>query len=177
MQHLNLEVLIPRTSISAKVAEMGKKISNDYAGEQILLVIVLRGAALFAADLCREIEGDVVLDFIAVSSYGSSTSTSGVVRFLKDLDESIEGRHVLIVEDIIDTGLTLTYLLENLRSRNPKSIRTCTLLDKPSRRRVEIKPDYSGFSIEDLFVVGYGLDYDQSYRNLPDICVHKEAKH
>ncbi|KAF0195033.1 MAG: hpt [Bacillota bacterium] len=177
MQHLNLEVLIPRDQIGAKVAEMGKMISRDYAGEQILLVIVLRGAALFAADLCREIEGDVVLDFIAVSSYGSSTSTSGVVRFLKDLDESIEGRHVLIVEDIVDTGLTLNYLLDNLRSRNPKSIRTCTLLDKPSRRRVEIRPDYSGFTIEDLFVVGYGLDYDQSYRNLPDICVHKEAKH
>lgn len=177
MHHLNLEVLIPRAEIGAKVAEMGKRISKDYAGEQLLLIIVLRGAALFAADLCREIEGDVVLDFIAVSSYGSSTSTSGVVRFLKDLDESIEGRHVLIVEDIIDTGLTLNYLLDNLRSRNPKSIRTCTLLDKPSRRRVEIRPDYSGFTIEDLFVVGYGLDYDQSYRNLPDICVHKEAKH
>ena len=177
MQHLNLEVLIPRADIGAKVAEMGKKISKDYAGEQLLLIIVLRGAALFAADLCREIEGDVVLDFIAVSSYGSATSTSGVVRFIKDLDESVEGRHVLIVEDIVDTGLTLNYLLDNLRSRNPKSIRTCTLLDKPSRRRVEIRPDYSGFTIEDLFVVGYGLDYDQSYRNLPDICVHKEAKH
>lgn len=177
MQHLNLEVLIPRAEIGAKVAEMGRKIGKDYVGEQILLVIVLRGAALFAADLCREIEGDVVLDFIAVSSYGSSTSTSGVVRFIKDLDESVEGRHVLIVEDIVDTGLTLNYLLDNLRSRNPRSIRTCTLLDKPSRRRVEIRPDYSGFTIEDLFVVGYGLDYDQSYRNLPDICVHKEAKH
>ena len=177
MQHLNLEILIPRADISTKVAEMGKRISKDYAGEQLLLIIVLRGAALFAADLCREIEGDVVLDFIAVSSYGSSTSTSGVVRFLKDLEESVEGRHVLVVEDIVDTGLTLNYLVDNLRSRNPKSIRTCTLLDKPSRRRVEIRPDYSGFTIEDLFVVGYGLDYDQSYRNLPDICVHKEAKH
>ncbi|MDP3486982.1 MAG: phosphoribosyltransferase family protein, partial [Bacillota bacterium] len=124
MQHLNLEVLIPRAEIGAKVAEMGRKIGKDYVGEQILLVIVLRGAALFAADLCREIEGDVVLDFIAVSSYGSSTSTSGVVRFIKDLDESVEGRHVLIVEDIVDTGLTLNYLLDNLRSRNPRSIRT-----------------------------------------------------
>lgn len=177
MQNLNLGVLIPRAEIAAKVKEMGQKISADYKGEQLLFITVLRGAALFAADLCREIEGDVVLDFIAVSSYGSSTSTSGVVRFLKDLDESVEGRHVLIVEDIVDTGLTLNYLLDNLRSRNPKSIRTCTLLDKPSRRRVEIKPDYSGFTIDDLFVVGYGLDYDQSYRNLPDICVHKEAKH
>jgi hypoxanthine phosphoribosyltransferase len=177
MQHLKLEVLIPRAEISAKVVEMGKKISDDYEGEQILIIVVLRGAVLFAADLCREIQGDVVLDFMAVSSYGSSTSTSGVVRFLKDLDESVEGRHVLIVEDIIDTGLTLNYLLDNLRSRNPKSIRTCTLLDKPSRRKVEIKPDYCGFTIDDLFVVGYGLDYDQSYRNLPDICVHNEAKH
>jgi len=177
MHRLNLNVLIPRNEIAEKVAEMGRQISKEYAGEQILLVTVLRGAALFASDLCREIQGDVVLDFIAVSSYGSSTTTSGVVRFLKDLDESVEGRHVLIVEDIIDTGLTLTYLLENLRSRNPKTIKTCTLLDKPSRRRVDIKPDYCGFTIDDLFVVGYGLDYDQSFRNLPDICVHKEANH
>jgi len=153
---------------------MGEMISLDYRGQEVLLVIVLRGAALFAADLCRHITADVVLDFIAVSSYGSSTSTSGVVRFLKDLDESVEGRHVLIVEDIVDTGLTLAYLSENLRSRNPQSLKTCALLDKPSRRRVDIRPDYTGFTIDDLFVVGYGLDFDQRYRHLPDICLHQE---
>lgn len=177
MHGLNLAVLIPRQDIAAEVAALGKRISQDYVGEELLLVTVLRGAALFSADLCREITGNVVLDFIAVSSYGSSTSTSGVVRFLKDLDESVEGRHVLIVEDIVDTGLTLNYLLDNLRSRNPKSLRTCTLLDKPSRRRVDISPDYCGFTIDDLFVVGYGLDFEQRYRNLPDICVHSEGKH
>lgn len=174
MQQLDLKVLIPRADIAAKVREMGEKISADYKGQEVLMVVVLRGAALFAADLCRHITTDVVLDFIAVSSYGASTSTSGVVRFLKDLDEAVEDRHVLIVEDIIDTGLTLNYLLENLRSRNPRTIKTCTLLDKPSRRRVDIRPDYSGFTIDDLFVVGYGLDFDQRYRNLPDICVHEE---
>lgn len=174
MPELDLRVLIPRQDIAAKVQEMGEMISLDYRGQEVLLVIVLRGAALFAADLCRHITADVVLDFIAVSSYGSSTSTSGVVRFLKDLDESVEGRHVLIVEDIVDTGLTLAYLSENLRSRNPQSLKTCALLDKPSRRRVDIRPDYTGFTIDDLFVVGYGLDFDQRYRHLPDICLHQE---
>ncbi|MBT9134756.1 MAG: Hypoxanthine phosphoribosyltransferase [Firmicutes bacterium] len=174
MQQLDLRVLIPRQDIAAKVQEMGEIISRDYGGQEVLLVVVLRGAALFAADLCRHIRADVVLDFIAVSSYGSSTSSSGVVRFLKDLDESVEGRHVLIIEDIVDTGLTLTYLMENLKSRHPLSLRTCTLLDKPSRRRVNIRPDYVGFTIDDLFVVGYGLDWNQRYRNLADICIHQE---
>ncbi|MBT9176879.1 MAG: Hypoxanthine phosphoribosyltransferase [Firmicutes bacterium] len=175
MQQLDLRVLIPRQDIADKVQEMGEIISRDYGGQEVLLVVVLRGAALFAADLCRHIRADVVLDFIAVSSYGSSTSSSGVVRFLKDLDESVEGRHVLIIEDIVDTGLTLTYLLENLKSRHPLSLRTCTLLDKPSCRRVNIRPDYVGFTIDDLFVVGYGLDWDQRYRHLPDICIHQEG--
>lgn len=174
MQQLDLRVLIPRQDIAAKVREMGEAVSRDYHGQEVLLVVVLRGAALFAADLCRHISTDVVLDFIAVSSYGSSTSTSGVVRFLKDLDESVEGRHVLVVEDIVDTGLTLTYLIENLKSRRPMSLKTCALLDKPSRRRVNIRPDYVGFTIDDLFVVGYGLDWDQRYRHLPDICIHTE---
>ena len=137
----------------------------------MLLVCVLRGAAIFAADLCRHINTDVVIDFIAVSSYGASTSSSGVVRFLKDLEESIEGRHVLVIEDIVDTGLTLKYLLDNLQSRRPQSLKSCTLLDKPSRRKVSIQADYCGFAIEDLFVVGYGLDFDQRYRNIPDISV------
>ncbi|MBS3939302.1 MAG: hypoxanthine phosphoribosyltransferase [Peptococcaceae bacterium] len=168
---LSLRVLIPREEIAARVAAMGRQISADYAGKELLLVVVLRGAALFAADLCRHLTTQTVLDFISVSSYGSATSTSGVVRFLKDLEESVEGRHVLIVEDIVDTGLTLNYLLENLRTRKPASLVSCTLLDKPSRRRVDIQPDYLGFTIDDLFVVGYGLDFDQYYRNLPDICV------
>ena len=171
MSEGKLRVLISREEIASKVQELGRNITLDYQGEEILVVCVLRGASLFAADLCRELKGPVVLDFIAVSSYGASTTTSGVVRFLKDLDEEVEGRHVLIVEDIIDTGLTLNYLLDNLRSRNPKSLKVCSLLDKPSRRRVEIKGDYLGFSIDDLFVVGYGLDFNQHYRNLPDICV------
>jgi len=174
LQQPDLRVLIPRQDIAAKVQEMGETLSRDYRGKEVLLVVVLRGAALFAADLCRCIEADVVIDFIAVSSYGSSTSSSGVVRFLKDLDESVESRHVLIVEDIVDTGLTLAYLMENLKSRHPQSLRTCTLLDKPSRRRVDLRPDYVGFTIDDLFVVGYGLDWDQRYRHLPDICIHSE---
>ncbi|MBT9135188.1 MAG: Hypoxanthine phosphoribosyltransferase [Firmicutes bacterium] len=170
---LSLRVLIPREEIAARVAAMGRQISADYAGKELLLVVVLRGAAVFAADLCRHLTTQTVLDFISVSSYGSATSTSGVVRFLKDLEESVEGRHVLIVEDIVDTGLTLNYLLENLRTRKPASLVSCTLLDKPSRRRVDIQPDYLGFTIDDLFVVGYGLDFDQYYRNLPDICVQR----
>ncbi|MBT9152996.1 MAG: Hypoxanthine phosphoribosyltransferase [Firmicutes bacterium] len=170
---LSLRVLIPREEIAARVAAMGRQISADYAGKELLLVVVLRGAAVFAADLCRHLTNQTVLDFISVSSYGSATSTSGVVRFLKDLEESVEGRHVLIVEDIVDTGLTLNYLLENLRTRKPASLVSCTLLDKPSRRRVDIQPDYLGFTIDDLFVVGYGLDFDQYYRNLPDICVQR----
>ncbi|MBS4053902.1 MAG: hypoxanthine phosphoribosyltransferase [Thermaerobacter sp.] len=169
---LDLRVLLSEEEIATRVEAMGRQISADYEGEELLLVVVLRGAAIFAADLCRHISTKSVLDFISVSSYGSATSTSGVVRFLKDLEESVEGRHVLIVEDIVDTGLTLTYLLENLRSRKPKSLRSCTLLDKPSRRRVSIVPDYLGFTIDDLFVVGYGLDFEQYYRNLPNICVH-----
>jgi hypoxanthine phosphoribosyltransferase len=167
----NLKILISADHIAAKVAALGEQISTDYRGQEILLICVLRGAIIFAADLCRHITPDVVIDFIAVSSYGASTSSSGVVRFLKDLDESVEGKHVLIVEDIVDTGLTLRYLLDNMASRKPLTLKTCTLLDKPSRRRVSIEADYCGFSIDDLFVVGYGLDYDQRYRNLPDICV------
>ena len=171
---MNIErvsVLIHSETIAARVKELGRMISADYGQEEVLLVCVLRGAAIFAADLCRHISSDVVLDFIAVSSYGASTSSSGVVRFLKDLDESVEGRHVLVVEDIVDTGLTLKYLLENLRSRNPLSLKSCTLLDKTSRRLVPIVADYCGFAIEDRFVVGYGLDFDQKYRHLPDVCV------
>lgn len=172
MENRNLRVLLSAEEIAVRVEEMGKQISADYGDEEVLLVCVLRGAAIFAADLCRQLKGsNIILDFISVSSYGASTSSSGVVRFLKDLEESVESRHVLVVEDIVDTGLTLQYLLDNLRSRQPLSLKSCTLLDKPSRRRVQIEADYCGFKIDDLFVVGYGLDYDQKYRQLPDISV------
>ncbi len=170
--HKDLEsILISREAIAAKVAELGRRISDDYQGEDLLAICVLRGAIIFTADLLRQITVNVSLDTISVSSYGAATHSSGVVRFLKDLDESVEGRHILVIEDIIDTGLTLKYLIENLRSRNPKSLRICTLLDKPSRRQVDIHPDYVGFHIPDQFAVGYGLDFAERYRNLPDVGV------
>lgn len=172
--HKDLEsILISKEQIAAKVAEIGAMISTDYEGQDLLVICVLKGAIIFTADLLRHITVPVAVDSIAVSSYGASTHTSGVVRFLKDLDESIEGRNVLVVEDIIDTGLTLKYLTENLLSRKPKSLRICTLLDKPARRQVDIRPDYVGFKIEDQFVVGYGLDFAERYRNLPDVGVLK----
>ncbi len=172
--HKDLEkVLISREEIAAKVAELGQQISADYEGQEVVAICVLKGAIIFTADLLRHLTFDVTLDSISVSSYGHSTHSSGVVRFLKDLDESIEGRHVLLIEDIIDTGLTLKYLTENLYSRKPKSLKICTLLDKPSRRLVDIKPDYCGFTIPDSFVVGYGLDYGELYRNLPDVGILK----
>ncbi|HBK86450.1 MAG TPA: hypoxanthine phosphoribosyltransferase [Firmicutes bacterium] len=172
--HKDLEsILIPREEISAKVAELGRQISSDYEGQELLAICVLKGAIIFTADLLRHLTIDVTLDSISVSSYSKATHSSGVVRFLKDLDESVEGRHVLVIEDIIDTGLTLKYLAENLQSRKPKSLRICTLLDKPSRRQVDLKPDYLGFTIPDSFVVGYGLDFAQKYRHLPDVGILK----
>jgi hypoxanthine phosphoribosyltransferase len=167
------ETLISEEELKAKVKEMGQAISRDYAGQEILMIGVLRGAVIFMADLARAIDIPVAIDFMAVSSYGAATSTSGIVRILKDLDESIEGRHLLVVEDIIDSGLTLNYLLDNLKSRNPASIKLCTLLSKPERRKVDVPVDYTGFTIPDEFVVGYGLDYAEKYRNLPFIAVLK----
>ncbi len=168
--HNDLEsILIAKEAIAAKVAELGQQISADYEGEELLAICVLKGAIIFTADLLRQLTVDVSLDSISISSYGHSTRSSGVVRFLKDLDESVEGRHLLVIEDIIDTGLTLKYLTENLWSRKPKSLKICTLLDKPSRRQVDLKPDYVGFNIPDRFVVGYGLDYAERYRQLPDV--------
>jgi len=166
-------VLIDRDRLQERVRELGAAISRDYAGREPLLVGVLRGTAVFLADLLRAIDIHVVVDFIAVSSYGPSTHTSGVVRFLKDLDESIEGRDVILVEDIVDTGLTLRYILRNLRGRKPASLAICALLDKQARRLVDVEIQYKGFDIPDAFVVGYGLDYQQRYRNLPFICVLK----
>ncbi|KXG74527.1 Hypoxanthine-guanine phosphoribosyltransferase [Fervidicola ferrireducens] len=169
------EILITEEEIKNKLKELGEKITKDYRDKKdVLLVGVLKGAVLFIADLIRHIDLPVQVDFMAVSSYGASTESSGVVRILKDLDENIEGRNILIVEDIIDSGLTLSYLYNMLKSRKPASIKICALLDKPSRRKVKIKVDYLGFEIPDYFVVGYGLDYNEKYRNLPFIGILKE---
>lgn len=167
------EILIDKDQLAERVRELGEEISADYAGKEILMIGVLRGAVIFMADLARAISLPVALDFMAVSSYGVSTSSSGVVRILKDLDEELDGRHVLIVEDIIDSGLTLNYLVENLKSRRPASVKLCTLLNKPSRRKAPVHVDYNGFTIPDYFVVGYGLDFAEKYRNLPFIGVLK----
>ncbi|HEY5506075.1 MAG TPA: hypoxanthine phosphoribosyltransferase [Coriobacteriia bacterium] len=163
--------MISEQQLRERIAELGAEISRDYAGERVLLVAVLRGAALFLADLSRQITVPVELDFMAVSSYGSSTKSSGVVRILKDLDEQIEGRHVLVVEDILDTGLTLKYLLKNLASRKPASLEVVTLLNKEGKQRVPISCKYVGFVVPDEFVVGFGLDFAERYRNLPYIGV------
>lgn len=164
-------VLISEEEIARRVAELGHQITQDYAGKDLMLVGILKGCVLFLSDLIRHIHVPVAFDFVAVSSYGADTKTSGVVRILKDLDESVESKHVLVVEDIVDTGLTLrlSYLLENLRSRRAASVKVCTLLDKPSRRRVDVPVDYRGFTVEDRFVVGYGMDYQGKYRSLPYI--------
>ncbi len=166
-------VLHDAAEIQAKLAELGAAISSDYAGLDPVLVAVLRGGAMTMADLMRFITIPVVVDFIAISSYGPDTRRSGVVRFLKDLDISIEGRHVLVIEDIIDTGLTLNYILRSLRSRRPASLAVGTLFDKPARRLANIPLRYRGFELPDEFVVGYGLDFDERYRNLPFVCVLK----
>lgn len=167
------EVLLSTEALAARIKELGETISADYAGRDILMVGVLRGAVIFMADLARAISRPVTIDFMAVSSYGASTSSSGVVKIIKDLDEDVAGKHLLIVEDIIDSGLTLKYLFENLKSRKPASVKICTLLSKPSRRKVDVPVDYNGFTIPDDFVVGYGLDFAEKYRNLPYVGVLK----
>jgi hypoxanthine phosphoribosyltransferase len=167
-------VLIDEKKIQSRVAELGLNIRHDYQSESPLFVCVLRGAAIFHADLIRNTDLNLLIDFISVYSYGSSTKSSGEVQLIKDLETSIQGRDVLLVEDIVDTGLTLDYLLRNLRSRRPRSLRVCSLLSKPSRREIEVEIDYLGFEIPDHFVVGYGLDYDQKFRNLPFIARLKD---
>ncbi len=167
------EVLIPSSEIQDKVRELGERITGDYRGEKPLLIGVLRGAVVVMGDLMRNIDLQCEIDFMDISSYGTGTSSSGVVRILKDLEEDITDRHVLIVEDIIDTGLTLSYLLRSLLARKPASLEICALLSKPSRRRVDLDVKYLGFEVPDEFVVGYGLDYAGAYRNLPDICILK----
>jgi len=164
------DVLIPAAQIQARVAELAQEIGRDFP-DGVHMIAVLKGAFIFLSDLVRHMEGVVSLDFMAVSSYAKGTTTSGEVRLLKDLDTSLDGRHVLIVEDIVDTGLTLTYLQDILRARGPRTLRTACLLSKPSRRKVPVKVEYIGFTIEDRFVVGYGLDFAKQYRNLPYIGV------
>lgn len=172
--HRDVEsILITTEQLQEKVKELGAQIAQDYKGKDLLAVCILKGSVIFFADLLRAIDLPLETDFVAISSYGHSTSSSGVVRLLKDLDQNIQGRNVLVVEDIIDSGLTLKYLLDNLSSRKPASLAVCTLLDKPERRMVDIDLAYNGFSIPDKFVVGYGLDYAEKYRNLPYIGVLK----
>jgi hypoxanthine phosphoribosyltransferase len=167
------KILLTEDQLAQRVRELGQEISKDYEGKDLLVVGILKGAVLFMADLLRSISIPVKMDFMAVSSYGASTHSSGVVRITKDMDQSVEDKDILIVEDIVDTGLTLTYLLDNLGTRKPASVKCCVLLDKPSRRKVAITPDYRGFTIPDEFVVGYGLDYAEIYRNLPYVGVPK----
>ena len=161
------KILISEEQLAAKVAELGAAISWDYEGKKLMILGVLKGSVVFMADLLRHIAIPVEMDFMAVSSYGAGVKTTGVVKILKDLDRLIEGYHVLVVEDILDSGMTLSYLTELLRDRGPASVRIATLLDKPERRKVDIAPDYVGFTVPDEFVVGYGLDYAELYRNLP----------
>lgn len=167
------EILIGTEELQARVAELGRQISEDYRGRDLLLICLLRGAVVFLSDLIRAIEMPLEMDFIAISSYGDSTESSGVVRLVMDLKSNITGRNVLIVEDIVDSGRTLAYILDNLQTRRPADLKVCALLSKPSRREIEVKLDYLGFEIPDAFVVGYGLDYAEGYRNLPFIGVLK----
>jgi hypoxanthine phosphoribosyltransferase len=165
------KILIDEETLKNRVKELGEQITKDYQDKDLIVICILKGAILFTSDLVKEIKLPMAIDFMAVSSYGTSTKSSGVVRILKDLDEEIEGRHVLIVEDIVDTGLTLNYLVENLQTRKPASIKICCCLDKPERRQSPVKVDYVGFNIPDEFVIGYGLDYAEKFRNLPFIGV------
>jgi len=166
-----INVLISEETVDAKIKEIGEKISKEYEGQEVHLLCILKGSVFFTCELAKRITVPVTMDFMSVSSYGDGTSSSGVVRIAKDLDETIEGKNVIVIEDIIDSGRTLSYLLEILQKRNPRSMKLCTLLDKPDRRVKDVKVDYVGFEIPDEFVVGYGLDYAQKYRNLPYIGV------
>jgi hypoxanthine phosphoribosyltransferase len=174
MDNIIKEVLVTEEQIQLKVKELGERITNDYEGKDLMLVGILKGAVMFLSDLARNIKLPVTIDFMAVSSYGNSSESTGIVRIIKDLESSIDGKDILIVEDIIDTGLTLSYLTDNLKKRRAKSVRIVTLLDKPERRKVEVPVDYTGFVIPDEFVIGYGIDYAEQYRNLPFVASLKE---
>ncbi len=166
-----IRVLLTEEAVDARIREIGEQISRDYEGRQVHLVCVLKGGSFFMCELAKRITVPVSMDFMSVSSYGSATKSSGVVKIVKDLDEPLRGKDVIVIEDIVDSGRTLSYLIELLRDRQPASVSLCTLLDKPDRRVVDVDVDYTGFQIPDEFVVGYGLDYDQKYRNLPYIGV------
>ena len=169
MKIKKINVHLSEEQVAERVRELGAQISADYGDDPVCLICILKGSVFFTCELAKRISSPVELEFMSVSSYGSGTTSSGVVRIVNDLGTSIEGKNVLVIEDIIDTGRTLKYLMENLKTRNPKSLKLCTLLDKPDRRVVDVAVDYVGFVIPDEFVVGYGLDYDQKYRNLPYI--------
>lgn len=169
MKIKKVNVHLTEEQVNARIAEMGAAISKEFGDEPVFLICILKGSVFFTCELAKRITSPVEMDFMSVSSYGSGTKSSGVVKIVKDLDNSIEGKNVLVVEDIIDSGRTLSYLLENLKTRNPKTLKLCTLLDKPDRRVCDVHVDWVGFEIPDEFVVGYGLDYDQQYRNLPYI--------
>lgn len=167
-------ILIDEEALQLKIKELGEQITKDYQGKDLLVICILKGAVMFVSDLIKRIDLPLEIDFMAISSYGNSTKSSGIVRIIKDLNEEIKGKHILIVEDIIDSGLTLSYLIDNLKSREPASVAICTLLDKPDNRKTDIDIVYTGFVVPDEFVVGYGLDYAEKYRNLPFIAVLKE---
>jgi hypoxanthine phosphoribosyltransferase len=172
MQHAQeIETLITREQLAERIAALGQQITRDYAGKELVIVAVLKGSFLFCADLARQIDLPLAIEFLGLKSYGDSQTTSGVVQITADLQHPVAGKHLLIVEDIIDTGLTMAYLRNNLATRNPASVRLCSLLHKPSRARIETQIDYLGFTIEDKFVVGYGLDWGERYRNLPFVGV------
>jgi len=174
MEHLIKEILVEEEEIRKRVAELGAKITEDYKGKDLILVGILKGAVIFMSDLVRNIKMPIGMDFMAVSSYGRSATSTGEVRIIKDLDSSVENKDILIVEDIIDTGYTLAYLTDNIKKRGANSVKVCTLLDKPERRKVDVPVDYLGFEIPDEFVVGYGLDYAEIGRNLPYVAALKE---
>lgn len=171
MEKCHVKVLLSEEEVDKKIKEIGQQISEDYAGKEVHLVCVLKGGSFFMCELAKRITVPVSLDFMSVSSYGGDTKSSGIVKIVKDLDEPLAGKDVIVVEDIIDSGRTLSYLLEMLKDRKPNSLKLCTLLDKPDRRVVDVKIDYTAFQVPDEFIVGYGLDYDQKFRNLPYIGV------
>lgn len=167
------KVLLSKQEIAKRVKELGKQLSNEYKDKNPIIICILKGSCVFFADLIREMDIPLEIEFLAISSYGNSTNSSGEVKVTKDTDKSLENRHVILIEDIIDTGLTLTYLKNMLQRRKPASLKICTLLDKPERREADIDADYTGFKIPNKFVIGYGLDFSQKYRNMPDICILK----
>lgn len=174
MDQVIKKVLVTSEKIDAKVKELGKQITEDYREKNLMLVGILKGAVIFMSELAKNIDMPIMMDFMAVSSYGKSSTSTGIVRIIKDLDSSIEDKDILIIEDIIDTGLTLSYLVDNLEKRGAKSVKICTLLDKPDRRKADVPVHYRGFMVPDEFIVGYGLDYAEQYRNLPFVAALKE---